>query len=135
VKSLATEWTKQQEKAIEARGMQVLVSAAAGSGKTAVLTERVKNILSDVQNPCSVSEILVVTFTRSAAAEMRERISDALKDIINVSEDNSAYIRNQMLLMPTADICTMDSFCSKVVRENFSKANINIAFRILDENE
>ena len=132
---MATEWTKQQEKAIEARGMQVLVSAAAGSGKTAVLTERVKNILSDVQNPCSVSEILVVTFTRSAAAEMRERISDALKDIINVSEDNSAYIRNQMLLMPTADICTMDSFCSKVVRENFSKANINIDFRILDKNE
>lgn len=132
---MATEWTPKQEKAIEARGMQVLVSAAAGSGKTAVLTERVKNILSDTEKPCSVSELLVVTFTKTAAAEMRERISVALKDLLKEETENSAYIRNQILMLPTADISTIDSFCAKVVRENFSKANINIDFRICDKNE
>ena len=77
---MSKKWTDNQLKAVEARGMQVLVSAAAGSGKTTVLTERVKNILSDTDNPCGVSEILVVTFTRAAATEMRDRIYDALKE-------------------------------------------------------
>ena len=76
---MSREWTDNQKKAIEARGMQVLVSAAAGSGKTAVLTERVKRILCDVSDPCMVNEILVVTFTKAAAAEMRERIYKAIE--------------------------------------------------------
>ena len=129
------EWTENQKKAIDARGMQVLVSAAAGSGKTAVLTERVNNILCDVNNPCSVSEILVVTFTRAAATEMRERIYKSLSETCEKNKDNSDYLRKQMTLLPTADICTIDSFCSKIVRENFHLANVGADFTFLDEKD
>ncbi len=129
------EWTDNQKKAIDARGMQVLVSAAAGSGKTAVLTERVKKILCDTENRCSVSEILVVTFTRAAATEMRERIYKALSDFCENDKENSDYLRRQMTLLPTADICTIDSFCSKIVRENFHLAGVGSDFKILDEKD
>ena len=132
---MSKNWTENQLKAVEARGMQVLVSAAAGSGKTTVLTERVKNILSDIENPCSVSEILVVTFTRAAATEMRDRIYDALKNEINDNTENEDYLRRQMVLLPTADICTIDSFCSKIVRENFSAAGVGVDFKLLDEKD
>ena len=132
---MSREWTENQLKAVEARGMQVLVSAAAGSGKTTVLTERVKNILSDTENPCSVSEILVVTFTRAAATEMRDRIFDALKSEISENTEQADYLRRQMVLLPTADICTIDSFCSKIVRENFSAAGVGVDFKLLDEKD
>ena len=132
---MSKKWTDNQFKAVEARGMQVLVSAAAGSGKTTVLTERVKNILSDTDNPCGVSEILVVTFTRAAATEMRDRIYDALKEASSVNGENSDYLRRQMILLPTADICTIDSFCSKIVRENFSLADVGVDFKLLDEKD
>ena len=128
-------WTDNQKKAIKARGMQVLVSAAAGSGKTAVLTERVKNIICDTENKCSVSEILVVTFTRAAAAEMRDRIYAALEEAALKDPENNDYLRKQMALLPTADICTMDSFCAKIVRENFSLADIGSDFKILDNKD
>lgn len=132
---MSREWTDNQRKAIEARGMQVLVSAAAGSGKTAVLTERVKNILCDTQNPCAVSDLLVVTFTRAAANEMRTRIYDALKSEISSNVINSADLRRKMTLLPTADICTIDSFCSKIVRDNFALAGVGVDFKLLDEKD
>ena len=132
---LSRNWTDNQKKAIEARNMQILVSAAAGSGKTSVLTERVKRILCDTENPCGVSEILVVTFTRAAANEMRDRIYKALGKEIENNNENSEYLRNQMTLLPTADICTMDSFCTKLVRENFHLADVGADFRILDEKD
>ncbi|MGN0527170.1 MAG: helicase-exonuclease AddAB subunit AddA [Acutalibacteraceae bacterium] len=129
-------WTENQQKAIDARGMQILVSAAAGSGKTAVLTERVKNILSNTEEPCSVSNILVVTFTRSAAAEMKDRIYKALAKSVSLnSADNTDYLRRQMTLLPTADICTMDSFCTKIVRENFHLSNVGVDFKLLDDKD
>ena len=128
-------WTENQKRAIAARGKQVLVSAAAGSGKTAVLTERVKNILCDEENPCSPSEILVVTFTKAAAAEMRERIGKALKDEIKNHPEKKMFLKKQLNLLPTADICTIDSFCSKVVKENFHLASITADFKIIEENE
>ena len=115
--------------------MQILVSAAAGSGKTSVLTERVKRILCDTVNPCAVSEILVVTFTRAAANEMRDRIYKALGDEIENNNENSDYLRRQMTLLPTADICTIDSFCAKLVRENFHLADVGADFKILDEKD
>ncbi len=115
--------------------MQILVSAAAGSGKTSVLTERVKRILCDTKNPCGVSEILVVTFTRAAANEMRDRIYKALGKEIESDSQNSEYLRSQMTLLPTADICTMDSFCAKLVRENFHLADVGADFKILDEKD
>ncbi len=129
-----TEWTPNQEKAFKARGMQVLVSAAAGSGKTAVLTERVKRILTDKTDTCSVSDILVVTFTRAAAGEMKDRIYKALKVASN-EDPSSDHLREQLSLLPLADICTMDSFCSKLVKENFSRAQVPLDFALLDEKE
>ncbi len=127
-------WTPNQEKAIAARGMQVLVSAAAGSGKTAVLTERAKNIVTDTKNICKMSEILVVTFTRAAAGEMKERIYKALKEAEKNSE-NSEYISEQIAAIPLADICTIDSFSSKIVKDNFSKAGVSLDYSVLDEKE
>ncbi len=127
-------WTLEQKNAINARGMKVLVSAAAGSGKTSVLTERVKDILTDVDNPCGVNEVLVVTFTRAAAGEMRDRIYKALKDA-SYNNPNYDYLRQQMLLLPTADISTIDSFCAKVVKDNFAKADISVDFTFLDDKE
>ncbi len=132
---MKSKWTLSQQKAIDARGMQVLVSAAAGSGKTSVLTERVKNILSDTENPCSVNEILVVTFTRAAATEMRDRIYGALKETIDIRDNRTDYLRRQMTMLPTADICTIDSFCAKVVKENFAKADVGVDFRVLDDKD
>ncbi len=128
-------WTKNQQAAIDARGEQVLVSAAAGSGKTAVLTERVKNILCDEANPCSPTEILVVTFTKAAAGEMRERISKALKDEIKNNPSKKVFLKKQLNLLPTADICTMDSFCAKIVRENFNLAEISSDFQIIEKSD
>lgn len=125
------DWTAEQKNAINARGAQTLITAAAGSGKTAVLTERVKNILCDTENPCLASEILVVTFTRAAAGEMKERIEAALKKELKMSK--SAYIKRQLKLLPTADICTIDSFCSKIVRENFHLAGVCADFSLLDD--
>ena len=132
---MSREWTPNQKKAIEARNMQILVSAAAGSGKTSVLTERVKRILCDTENPCSVSEILVVTFTRAAASEMRDRIFKAISEEVENNKEDADYLRRQMTLLPTADICTIDSFCAKIVRENFHLANVGADFRILDEKD
>lgn len=125
------QWTDEQKTAIEARGARTLITAAAGSGKTAVLTERVKNILCDSKNPCLASELLVVTFTRAAAGEMRDRIEAALKK--TVKETGSEYIKRQLKLLPTADICTIDSFCSKIVRENFHLAGVCSDFTLLDD--
>ncbi len=125
------QWTDEQLRAIEVRGAKTLVAAAAGSGKTAVLTERVKNILCDSNNPCLASELLVVTFTRAAAGEMRDRIEKALKK--ELKETGSEHIKRQLKLLPTADICTIDSFCSKTVRENFHLAGVCSNFSVLDE--
>ena len=92
---MAEKLTPQQEQAVVNRGGKLLVSAAAGSGKTAVLTERVKNILSNEDNPCSPTEILVVTFTKAAAGEMRERIGNALKDEIKNNPSKKMYLKKQ----------------------------------------
>ena len=132
---MSRSWTENQKKAINARGEQVLISAAAGSGKTAVLTERVKNILCDTENPCSSSQLLVVTFTKAAAGEMRERIGKALKEEIKKNSEKRAYLKNQLALLPAADICTIDSFCAKVVRENFHIAGVSSDFSVIDDND
>ncbi len=132
---MSRNWTDNQKKAIQAHNMQILVSAAAGSGKTSVLTERVKRILCDTTHPCPVSDILVVTFTRAAAAEMRDRIYKALSDEIDNNVEDTDFLRRQMTLLPTADICTMDSFCAKLVRENFHLANVGADFKILDDKD
>lgn len=126
-------WTEAQENAINASGGTILVSAAAGSGKTAVLVQRVINLITG-ENPVDVNRLLVVTFTNAAAAEMKSRISKSLQDIIRKDKTN-ANARRQLSLLPMTDICTIDSFCLKLVRENFFKLNISNDFRLLDESE
>lgn len=124
--------TPLQKAAIEAKG-NVLVSAAAGSGKTAVLTERVASHIADEKNPMSADRILVVTFTKAAAAEMRSRIEAKLTERLEQNPTN-LHLTRQMLLFPSAKICTIDSFCIDLVRENFDKLGVSPDFKIVEDN-
>lgn len=128
------DWTPAQHSAIQAEGGTVLVSAAAGSGKTAVLVERVIRIILDENNPTDVDQMLIVTFTNAAAAEMRERIGKALAAQIFLHPDNQRLYQQQMLLS-SAKICTIDAFCKDLVQQNFHLFSIPQDFRILDESE
>ena len=105
---MAARWTDAQLDAIRARRGTVLVSAAAGSGKTAVLVERVIERLTDEESPTDADRLLVVTFTKAAAAEMRERIERRLLELIREHPEN-ARLRRQQLLLQQAQICTVDS--------------------------
>ncbi len=120
--------TQEQSNAVNARG-NVLVSAAAGSGKTAVLTERVIDRILNSDTPVDIDRLLVVTFTTASASEMRKRISDALQKIIDNDKDNIRAAKQKMLL-ESASICTTDSFCNNLVRENFSQLDIKPDFSI-----
>lgn len=127
-------WTPAQQSAIDDSSRNVIVSAAAGSGKTAVLVERVVRIITDKSNPVDIDKLLVVTFTNPAAAEMKSRISAKLQEKLR-DNLNDAHILKQISLLPSAKICTIDSFCINLVRENFFKLGISQDFRILDETE
>ena len=122
--------TAMQQKAIETKG-NILVSAAAGSGKTAVLVERVINMLTDKTSPVSADRLLIVTFTNAAAAEMRSRIEKRIYEEIQKNPDDVS-LQRQKYLLQNADICTIDSFCIKLVRENFEKCGIEPDFKISD---
>lgn len=128
------EWTEQQKNAIEARGGTLLVSAAAGSGKTAVLVERLIRLITDRKNPCDADRLLVVTFTSAAASEMRERTAKRLSDMIAENPLDLNLQRQQMLLQ-NAHISTIHAFCLDILRENFEKLDIPPDFRIADQNE
>lgn len=127
-------WTKQQSQAINSKGGSLIVSAAAGSGKTAVLVERVISHLIDKDNPIDADRILVVTYTRAAAAELKERLNNKLTELIRQDPTNKALLRQQTLLSK-ANISTIDSFCSSVVKEFFYVLNIERNFRIADDSE
>ena len=125
-------WTEHQLDAIEARGGSVIVSAAAGSGKTSVLTERVVRMITE--DGVDADRILVVTYTKAAAAEVRGRIRSALDKLVRQSPDNPVYLRQQALLNK-AHISTVDSFFSSLVKEFFYALNIDRNFRIAEEGE
>ncbi len=127
---MAFKATPEQEKAINRRG-NILVSAAAGSGKTAVLVERVINILKDRERNINADELLIVTFTNAAAAEMRSRIEKRIDEECRLNP-NSIELLRQKHLLNNAKICTIDSFCIDLVRENFDKLNIAPDFKISD---
>ena len=126
-------WTDDQLKAIEGRGGSLVVSAAAGSGKTAVLVERVIRRLTDTENRCPADKLVIVTFTRAAAAQMKERIEAALE--AKIAETADAWLMQQQLLLQSAKICTVDSFCADVVRENFQETGISAGFAVADSGE
>ena len=117
-------WTKEQLDVIQARDCNILVAAAAGSGKTAILTQRIIEILTDDAHPVDIDRILVLTFTRAAAAEMRARISAGLDKKLEENPDNQRW-RQQKMLLGYARICTLDSFCERLVRDHFDMLDID----------
>ena len=131
---MATTWTEDQLRVIETRDSNLLVSAAAGSGKTAVLVERIIQRITDQDHPIDIDELLVVTFTSAAAAEMRERIRDAVERALDQDGDNPHLLR-QMTLVHNAQITTIHSFCMNVIRNHFHEIDLDPGFRIVDEGE
>ena len=132
------EWTTEQKNAIETKGGTLLVSAAAGSGKTAVLVERIIRRLSDTENPLYADRLLIVTFTRAAAAEMKFKIEKALRSEIRKPETEPEVrrlLKKQQVLLQNASISTVDSFCVKLTREFFYELGINENYKILDEQQ
>ncbi len=127
-------WTTDQKKVIELRGRNILVSAAAGSGKTAVLVERILQKITDKERPINIDQLLIVTFTRAAAAEMRERIGKAIEAKIAQDHENS-HLQKQVALLNNAQITTIDSFCLYVIRNYFHTIELDPAFRIADDAE
>ncbi len=127
-------WTEAQSNAINTRNRDILVSAAAGSGKTAALTERIIRAVTREQDPIDITRILAVTFTRASAAELRRRISSALSARLSEQPSNSRLLR-QLMLLGSAKICTIDSFCSDVVKSNFQRLDLPPTFRIPDDAE
>lgn len=131
----ATKWTKQQREAIETVGKNLLVSAAAGSGKTSVLAERCAHLICDAPAPhrCEVNELLVVTFTEAAAAEMRARIARALSDRYEKSADER--LARQLALIDRAQISTLHAFCLAVLKAHFHLLELDPSFSIISEEE
>lgn len=129
-----TKWTEEQLKAIETRRCNLLIAAAAGSGKTAVLVERIIRIITNEESPVDIDRLLVVTFTSAAASEMRERIASAITKALEKSP-NSKNLQKQLTLLSRANITTMHSFCLDVIKNNFHIIDLDPAFRILDETE
>ena len=127
-------WTDHQRDAITARGGSVIVSAAAGSGKTAVLVERVIRLITDTENGVDADRILVVTYTRKAAAELKTRLKEALTDCIRKDPSNAFLLRQQSLLSK-AHISTVDSFCMSLCKEYFYLLDIDRGIRIADAGE
>ncbi len=131
---MAVKWTEEQQRVIDTRNHNILVSAAAGSGKTAVLVERILAMVTDRKHPVDIDRLLVVTFTNAAAAEMRERIRDALEQRAENEPDN-IHLQRQLVLVHNAEITTIHSFCLHVLRSHFQSAGIDPSFRVADEGE
>lgn len=137
---MSVQWTKQQETAIEKRNKNLLISAAAGAGKTAVLVERIIQRLLDENAPVNVDQLLIVTFTNAAALEMKDRIARALKKKYKIKPQNQ-HIKRQLLLLDKASICTLHSFCLEVIRKNYFHLQLPYGltldprFRVADEIE
>lgn len=127
-------WTAEQYDAITEKNGNILVSAAAGSGKTAVLVERIIQMITDKDKPVDIDKLLVVTFTKAAATEMKERISAAVTKKIRENPDEK-NLKRQAILINRADITTIHSFCLKVARQHYNKLGIDPAFRVADEGE
>ncbi|MBR3680780.1 MAG: UvrD-helicase domain-containing protein [Clostridia bacterium] len=132
-------WTPMQQLAIDTRDKTLLVSAAAGSGKTATLTERILQSITDKDNPIGIEAMLIVTFTRAAAGQLREKIGKAIRKKLDALHRDEAatdaekrQLEKQLHALPSAKICTIDSFCTDILRANADRVNISSSFRIPD---
>ena len=131
---MSVKWTEEQQKVIDTHGIDVLVSAAAGSGKTAVLVARILEMVTSPVHPVDIDRLLVVTFTNAAAAEMRQRIRDALEVRAEQEADNE-HLQRQLVLIHNAKITTIHSFCLQVLRSHFHLIGLDPGFRVADEAE
>ena len=131
---MATRWTDEQLSAINTRDKTLLVSAAAGSGKTATLTERIIRSLTDPVSPMDIDSILVVTFTNAAASELRAKISRALTKAVEENPEDK-HLKRQLYLLPAAKIRTIDSFCNELLRSNCDRVGLTPGYRIADTAE
>ena len=131
---MARVWTPAQAAAMDERSRTLLVCAAAGSGKTAVLTERIIRSLTDKDHPADISRLLVVTFTRAAAGELRQRISKALSAALATDPANT-HLSRQLMLLGGASISTIDSFYADIVKRHFQEVGMPASFRMADESE
>ncbi|MBQ9119322.1 MAG: helicase-exonuclease AddAB subunit AddA [Lachnospiraceae bacterium] len=132
--SQAVTWTPAQKQVIELRNRNILVSAAAGSGKTATLVERIIRRITEGATPLNVDQLLIVTFTKAAAAEMKERIGAALEKLREAQPENE-HLQRQSLLLHNAQISTIDSFCLSVIQNYFHEIDLDPVFRIADTDE
>lgn len=131
---MSVNWTTEQKQVIASRNSSLLVSAAAGSGKTAVLVERIIGMVTDPEHPVDIDQLLVMTFTNAAAAEMRERIGAAIEKQLAESPHNE-HLQIQSALVHHAQITTIDSFCLNLIRNHFNRLDLDPSFRIGDEGE
>ena len=131
---MAVKWTADQQKVIDLRNRNILVSAAAGSGKTAVLVERIISMVMDPNHPMDIDRLLIVTFTKAAANEMRERIGAALEKQLEEHPEDQ-HLQRQTTLLHHAQISTIHGFCSYVIRNYFHKIDLDPGFRMADEGE
>lgn len=127
-------WTDEQKLVINLRDRNILVSAAAGSGKTAVLVERIIQIICDKERNVDIDRLLVVTFTKAAASEMRNRVGDAIERML-VDNPDDGHLQRQAALLNNAQITTIDSFCQNIIRNYFHVIDLDPSFRVADENE
>lgn len=128
------QWTQEQKQVIDARDCNILVSAAAGSGKTAVLIARIMSRIQDPVHPVNVDEFLIVTFTKAAAGQMKERLIQALEKALEEDPENE-HLQRQLMLVPMAQISTIHSFCGYVIQNYFHRTGVDPAYRIASENE
>ena len=130
-------FTKEQQSVIDFREGSLLVSAAAGSGKTAVLVERILGLLLNADDPVSLDQLVVMTFTRAAAAEMKGRIADAIDKKLagGLDENMRAHLETQRTILPRALVSTIDAICQHLIRQYFQQLDIDPGFRVADENE
>ena len=131
---MAYTFSTDQQKIIDSRHQNILVSAAAGSGKTSVLTERIVGLVSDPVNPVDIDKILVVTFTNAAAKEMKERIGKRLGEMLAAHPENE-HLQKQATLIHSAQITTIDSFCLYLLKNHFTKVDADPSFRVAGEGE
>lgn len=127
-------WTPAQKSAIDTRDCNVLVSAAAGSGKTAVLVERIISMITAPDKNIDIDRLVVVTFTKAAAAQMKDKIRKALDSMLDENPGDVNLLR-QITLLNNAQITTIDSFCLWIIRNHFPEVNLDPGFRIMDEGE
>lgn len=131
---MSVAWTKEQQQVIDSRNQNLLVSAAAGSGKTAVLVERILSLILDEEKKIDVDRLLITTFTKAAAGEMKERIGKAINERLQVQPENE-WLQRQEALLPRAQITTIHGFCLYVIRNYFHTIGLNPNFRIADQGE